>query len=128
MQPTAEQFTEKAWAAILSAQQLAQSRRALAKDPEEGYAGKHGIWNREGSTFLHFNTLDADGTVYGVNLLEFNDDYSLQWALRARRATFQGDHWVLERVATTSSSMLTPPTLPSHPLAKGLSPSPIKRS
>ena len=27
MQPTAEQFTEKAWAAILSAQQLAQSRR-----------------------------------------------------------------------------------------------------
>ena len=27
MQPTAEQFTEKAWAAIMSAQQLAQSRR-----------------------------------------------------------------------------------------------------
>ncbi|CAK23175.1 Endopeptidase Clp ATP-binding chain B [Synechococcus sp. WH 7803] len=27
MQPTAEQFTEKAWAAILSAQQLAQKRR-----------------------------------------------------------------------------------------------------
>ena len=27
MQPTAEQFTEKAWNAIMSAQQLAQSRR-----------------------------------------------------------------------------------------------------
>ena len=27
MQPTAEQFTEKAWAAIMAAQQLAQNRR-----------------------------------------------------------------------------------------------------
>ena len=49
MQPTAEQFTEKAWAAIMSAQQLAQNRRHQQLESEhllralldhEGLAGR----------------------------------------------------------------------------------------
>ena len=49
MQPTAEQFTEKAWTAIMSAQQLAQSRRHQQLESEhllralldqEGLAGR----------------------------------------------------------------------------------------
>ncbi|MDB4654801.1 ATP-dependent chaperone ClpB [bacterium] len=49
MQPTAEQFTEKAWSAIMSAQQLAQSRRHQQLESEhllralldqEGLAGR----------------------------------------------------------------------------------------
>lgn len=49
MQPTAEQFTEKAWSAIMSAQQLAQNRRHQHLESEhllralldqEGLAGR----------------------------------------------------------------------------------------
>ena len=82
-------------------EQLAQSRRAIAQNPGEGVAGRYGIWNREGNSFLHFNALEANGVVYGVTLLQFDSRYRLQSALRAQRATFQRDHWLMEQVVKT---------------------------
>ncbi|MEP1470320.1 MAG: LPS export ABC transporter permease LptG [Halieaceae bacterium] len=82
-------------------EQLAQSRRAIAQNPGEGVAGKYGIWNREGNSFLHFNALETNGVVYGVTLLQFDSRYRLQSALRAQRATFQRDHWLMEQVVKT---------------------------
>jgi len=86
------------------AEQLAQSRRAIAQNPGEGVAGRHGLWNREGNTFLHFNALEPDGVVYGVILLQFDDRYRLQSALRARKATFAGDHWMMNNAVKTDFS------------------------
>ena len=35
-------------------------RRALAQNPGEAFTrASHGVWNREGNTFLHFNALEA---------------------------------------------------------------------
>jgi lipopolysaccharide export system permease protein len=82
-------------------EQMAQSHRAIAQNPGEGVAGKYGIWNREGNSFLHFNALEANGVVYGVTLLQFDNRYRLQSALRAQRATFQRDHWLMEQVVKT---------------------------
>lgn len=82
-------------------EQMAQSRRAIALNPGEGVAGRYGIWNREGDTFLHFNALETNGTVYGVTLLQFDSRRQLQSALRAQQAVFRGDHWVMERVVKT---------------------------
>ena len=87
--------------ALLVAEQMAQSHRAIAQNPGEGVAGKYGIWNREGNSFLHFNALEANGVVYGVTLLQFDNRYRLQSALRAQRATFQRDHWLMEQVVKT---------------------------
>ncbi|MFV0276991.1 MAG: LPS export ABC transporter permease LptG, partial [Parahaliea sp.] len=86
------------------AEQLAQSRRAIAQNPGEGVAGRHGLWNREGNTFLHFNALDPDGEVLGVVLLQFDSRFELQSALRAQSATFAGDHWLLHQVVRTDFS------------------------
>lgn len=83
------------------AEQLAQSRRAIAQNPGEGVAGRHGLWNREGDSYLHFNALDPDGSVHGVILLQFDERLRLQSALRARRADFAGDHWTLRDVVQT---------------------------
>lgn len=83
------------------AEQLAQSRRAIALNPGEGVAGRYGIWNREGDSFLHFNALRNDGVVYGVTLLQFDSRRRMQSALRARSATFEGDHWLLEQAVKT---------------------------
>jgi lipopolysaccharide export system permease protein len=84
-----------------AAEQLAESRRAMAQNPGESFGGRHGLWNREGNTFLHFNALDQEGAVHGITLLQFDGKQRLQSSLRARRATFQGDHWVMEEVVKT---------------------------
>ena len=62
MQPTAEQFTEKAWAAVVAAQQLAQSARhqQLERAPvaallqQNGLAGR--ILNKAGVDTNGFET------------------------------------------------------------------------
>ncbi len=82
----------------------AEQRRALAQDPESLKTGGGGMWNREGDTFIHVNTLDADGVIYGVQLLQFNDDLELLSALRASRANYHGSHWMLEDVNKTDFS------------------------
>jgi len=86
------------------ADQLAESRRAMAQNPGESFGGRHGIWNREGNNFLHFNALDSGGVVHGITMLQFDGKQQLQSALRARRASFQGDHWLMEEVLRTEFS------------------------
>jgi lipopolysaccharide export system permease protein len=83
------------------AEQMAQSQRAIAQNPGEGVAGKYGIWNREGNTYLHFNALETNGVVYGVTLLQFDAKHRLLSALRAQSATFQRDHWSMEQAVKT---------------------------
>ena len=67
MQPTAEQFTEQAWAAIVAAQQLAQASRhqqletehlLLALLRQNGLAGR--ILNRSGVDTTNFEA-SVDG-------------------------------------------------------------------
>lgn len=84
--------------------QWAESQRALAQNPGESFAGRHGIWNREGNTFLHFNALEAGGTVHGITLLQFDEQLRMDSSLRARLATYQGDYWTMEDVVQTRFS------------------------
>jgi lipopolysaccharide export system permease protein len=84
--------------------QMAHSGRALAQNPTEAFTGKHGLWRRESNTFMHFNALDADGVAYGITLLQFAEDDSMQAALSASQATFKGDHWILQDVSRTEFS------------------------
>jgi len=86
------------------AEQLAQSQRAMAQNPGEGVAGRYGIWNREGNSFLHFNAMESETVVHGVTLLQFDDRRRMQSALRAQRAVHVGDHWQLEQAVKTDFS------------------------
>ncbi len=83
---------------------MAETQRALAQDPGETFSGRHGIWNREGNSFLHFNALEPPGIVHGIVLLQFDEQRRLQSALRARRATYEGDYWQMEDVERTRFS------------------------
>ena len=62
------------------------------------------MWQREGDNFMHFNALEAGGVVYGITLLQFDGKQRLQSAVRATRATYQGDHWIMEEVVKTDFS------------------------
>lgn len=85
-------------------QQLAQSGRAMAQNPGESFSGRHGIWNREGNTFVHFNALQRGGVVHGITLLQFDDQQQLLSSLQAKSARFKGDHWMMEDVQQTNLS------------------------
>lgn len=86
------------------ADQAAETRRALAQNPGKAFSGRHGVWNREGNTFLHFNAVEANGTVHGVTLLQMDSARRMESSLRAVRGTYHGDHWTLEDVVRTKFS------------------------
>jgi lipopolysaccharide export system permease protein len=85
-------------------EQIAESQRAIAQSKREGFVGRHGLWNREGNTFLHFNAVEIDGIAHGVTLLQFDDKRRLQSSLRAQKAVHHGDYWTMENVVKTDFS------------------------
>lgn len=84
--------------------QLAESSRAIARNPDGVMGGRQGLWHREGNSYVHFNALESNGVVHGISLLQFDEKNQLLFALSARRATYQGDYWMLEKVAQTHMS------------------------
>ena len=85
-------------------EQMAETNRALAQNPGESFGGRHGIWNREGNTFVHFNALEAGGVVHGITMLQFDQDLVMEYSLRARLATYEGDYWTMEDAVITNLS------------------------
>lgn len=85
-------------------EQMAVSHKALKQDGQSDFTGRGGVWSRDGSTFIHVAAVQRGGVIHGVQLMTFNDERRLVNSLRAERGTFQGDHWLLERVSRTHLS------------------------
>ena len=83
------------------AEQIAQSRRALAESGNGGFTSRSGLWKREGNDYMHFNAVQPNGVLYGVTLLNFTDQRRLKSALYARRASYQQGEWLMEGVKET---------------------------
>lgn len=77
---------------------LAQSERATALRKTSNVVSREGLWHREGNQFMHFNAVLPNGVLYGVKIFSFDDQHRLMNSLRAERAIYQQDHWVLEDV------------------------------
>ena len=86
-------------------ERMAVSHKALAQGAESSFTGQGGVWNRDGSTFIHVSAVQRGGVIHGVQLLTFDEQRRLTHSLRAERGTFMGDHWLLEKVQRTE---LTP--------------------
>ncbi|ROS05250.1 lipopolysaccharide export system permease protein [Sinobacterium caligoides] len=81
-----------------SAEQYAETRKALLTSGEEVFNLERGLWNRDGNEFMHFNVVQSGGVINGVKVFRFNDDRSLSRVIMAQRATYQEDGtWVLEK-------------------------------
>lgn len=81
--------------------QVAESTKALARYGERGFVTTGGVWTREANTFMHFSVVQPNGVLYGVSHFLFDDANELVSAKYSDRATYQGDHWVLEGVVET---------------------------
>lgn len=84
--------------------QVAQSRKALARYGDRGYVTSGGVWTREANTFMHFSVVQPNGVLYGVSQFEFDEANELVFARYSDRATFFDSHWMLEGVVETRFS------------------------
>ncbi|VVN69934.1 LPS export ABC transporter permease LptG [Pseudomonas fluorescens] len=80
---------------------IAQANRSLAQGGGEAQSAKHGLWHRQGDEFIHVNSVQPNGLLYGVTRYRFDDQRHLLSSSFAKRATFNEDHWMLTEVTTT---------------------------
>ena len=83
------------------AENQAQAARSLAQGGGDAQSGKRGLWHREGQEYIHINTVQPDGLLYGVTRYRFDDDRHLLSSSFSRRAQYAKDHWQLSEVTTT---------------------------
>ncbi|MGQ7274595.1 LPS export ABC transporter permease LptG [Marinobacter sp. V034] len=85
-------------------ERIAESSKNIAQGAGGGGASVKGVWHREKNTFIHMNAVQPDGVIRGLSLFEFDDNRWLDSATFADRATYSGDHWLLENSVTTHIS------------------------
>ena len=83
------------------AENQAQAARSLAQGSGDAQSAKHGLWHRQGDEFIHINSVQPNGVMYGVTRYRFDDQRHMLSASFARQATFNNDSWELKDVATT---------------------------
>ncbi|PJE78797.1 Lipopolysaccharide export system permease protein LptG [invertebrate metagenome] len=81
-------------------EQIAETQRSIARSAEGTYSGE-GVWHRQGNEFMYFNAVEPNGVLYGISRFDFDDSMRLQASSYAKRAIFQGNHWILEDVTTS---------------------------
>ncbi|MES2819338.1 MAG: LPS export ABC transporter permease LptG [Pseudomonadota bacterium] len=79
----------------------AHASRAMAQGGGEAQSAKRGLWHRQGEEFVHINAVQPNGVLFGVTRYRIDEQRQMQSSSFARRAQYQGDHWLLEDVATT---------------------------
>ena len=79
----------------------AQASRSLAQGTGDAQSARHGLWHRQGEEFIHINTVQPNGLLYGVTRYRFDDERHMLSASFAKQANFQTDYWLLKDVSTT---------------------------
>ena len=97
-----------------ASENLAQANRSLAQGSGDAQSAKHGMWHRQGDEFIHINSVQPNGILYGVTRYRFDAERHMLSASFAKRADFDKEHWQLTDITTTlfhdkSSEVVTAP-------------------
>ena len=79
----------------------AQANRSLAQGSGDAQSAKHGLWHRQGDEFIHVNSVQPNGLLYGVTRYRFDDQRHMLSSSFAKHAKFDKDYWQLTDVTTT---------------------------
>ncbi|RAU46918.1 MULTISPECIES: LPS export ABC transporter permease LptG [unclassified Pseudomonas] len=79
----------------------AQAARSLAQGTGDAQSARHGLWHRQGEEFIHINTVQPNGLLYGVTRYRFDDQRHMLSASFAKQANYKTDYWLLKDVSTT---------------------------
>lgn len=83
------------------AENQAQAARSLAQGGGEAQTSKRGVWHRQGEEYVHINSVQPGGLLYGVTRYRFDNERRLQASSFTRSARYETDHWQLTDVTTT---------------------------
>ena len=94
---------------------MAQSNRSLAQGTDDAQGGRYGVWHRQGQEFIHINSVQPSGVLYGVTRYRFDNERHMQQASFSKRAKYANGVWNLEEVTTTvfhpdNTEIVTTPT------------------
>ncbi|GAB2190178.1 LPS export ABC transporter permease LptG [Sessilibacter sp. MAH2] len=78
--------------------QIAESNRAVARGEEQVFESDSGLWHRDGNEFMHFNAVQPNGKIFGLNRYVYNDAGDLVRTSHAELAIYADKHWVEEDV------------------------------
>jgi len=84
-----------------AAESRGQAERSLAQGSGDAQSAKHGLWHRQGDEYIHINTVQPNGLLYGVTRYRIDGERHMQSSSFARKAVYQDDHWQLSDVTTT---------------------------
>jgi lipopolysaccharide export system permease protein len=73
----------------------AEVGKALASG-EQVALSRYGHWERDGEAFMHFNAIEPDGVLFGVNLFVFDEEQRMVRTVRSDRAVYVDGDWQLE--------------------------------
>lgn len=82
-------------------EQMAVSNRTLQRGGGEAITDSSGFWHREGNDFIHINTVQPNGVLYGLTQYRFNKDHQLEESRFVERAIYQGSYWALQGIHGT---------------------------
>ena len=86
----------------------AQQMRSFAQTQSTALRSEHGIWARDGRSFVNILQLRPGGELRRLDIYEFDEDFKLRFMTHADSAKFQEDAWVLydiEQVAVTTEGL-----------------------
>lgn len=84
------------------AERAAQNLKSIALTNEISTKTKHGLWSRDGNSFINIKTVLPNGEVEDITIFEFNANKELQAAIKANKAKYDGDKWLMENVNKTN--------------------------
>lgn len=79
-------------------EQLARQARSVELGQTLHHTQAQGYWFRQQQAFVNVKRLLADGSIYGIDIFEFNSQQQLSRYIRAQRGLFTGQSWRLQQV------------------------------
>lgn len=82
-------------------QQYATDQRIKLLNRHINLNTDHGLWARDGNTYVNINRVDNTGQLIGITLYQFSENNFLEKQINARKAIYDGEQWILKTVVET---------------------------
>jgi len=83
------------------ASQLASTQKEIAKSGEQILHTQHGMWMRNGNTFIHIQNVIPGIALKNIYQYKFNNNHQLLTSSFAQKAVHKHDHWLLRNIVET---------------------------
>ncbi len=85
-------------------EQAAQQKRSVALTQQISLKTKNGFWSRDGDNYINIRKILPGDRVEEIYIYEFDEDHQLRSSIRANKAEYSGDRWILHDIMKTEIS------------------------